>query len=38
MSDYFLGGAEAGILLGFVFYIASWALTIGLRLLKINRF
>lgn len=33
-EEYLVQGAEIGLIVGFVFYIASWGLTIGLRLFK----
>lgn len=35
MTDYFITGAENGLVLGFVFYLTIWGLTKALSLLKI---
>lgn len=34
-EQYLIKGSEIGLLIGFVFYFASYGLTIGLRLFKI---
>lgn len=34
-EQYLVKGSEIGLVVGFVFYLLSWGLTLGIRLFKI---